>query len=145
MINKKIIFIILVGIIVLGTVVFGVSALLKKKNNIISNVNKNGSVSVSQQAVLQASAYKKMSEIDKQLDAKRQIDKDLDSLSDEEEKQLGTNPESIDTDGDGLLDGDEVKIYRTNPLKADTDSDGFKDGLELRAGYNPLGAGKIKK
>src|SRR5439155_10299358 len=50
---------------------------------------------------------------------------------DGEEKTAGTNPLSPDTDGDGLKDGDEVKIYKTNPLKADTDGDGLNDGFEV--------------
>lgn len=66
------------------------------------------------------------------------VDKDFDNLSDVEEKQYGTNVNLPDTDKDGLLDGDEIKIYKTNPLKADTDGDGIKDGREIRSGTDPL-------
>lgn len=95
-------------------------------------------------------------------------DKDHDGLSYEEEMKLGTDPNNADTDGDGLTDGqevkvyktdpknfdtdsdgltdgDEIKVYKTDPLKKDTDGDGFSDGQEVQSGYNPLGAGKLKK
>ncbi len=57
-------------------------------------------------------------------------DPDNDGLTNNEEKQLGTDPHNADTDGDGLSDGDEVNKYRTAPLKADSDGDGLKDGEE---------------
>ncbi|MEM4704741.1 MAG: hypothetical protein QXJ02_06715, partial [Candidatus Bathyarchaeia archaeon] len=38
-----------------------------------------------------------------------------------------------DTDGDGLSDGVEIKVFKTNPTKADTDGDGVSDGLEAAA------------
>ncbi len=65
-------------------------------------------------------------------------DKDLDGLSDEDEKKYGTNPVSIDSDGDGLLDAEEVTVYHTDPLSLDTDGDGKKDGYEVDIGTNPL-------
>jgi len=47
-----------------------------------------------------------------------------------------------DSDNDGLLDRDEIKIYHTDAQNADTDGDGFSDGLEIKNGYSPLkGAG----
>ncbi|MFA6490637.1 MAG: hypothetical protein WCT43_01995, partial [Candidatus Magasanikbacteria bacterium] len=48
-----------------------------------------------------------------------------------------------DTDGDGLSDSDEVKIWLTDPLKADTDGDGYLDGSEILNGFNPRGPGKF--
>lgn len=36
-----------------------------------------------------------------------------------------------DSDGDGLTDADEAKVYGTDPFRADTDGDGFGDGDEL--------------
>jgi outer membrane protein OmpA-like peptidoglycan-associated protein len=66
-------------------------------------------------------------------------DPDKDGLTNNEEKELGTDPNNPDTDGDGLKDGAEVKTYRTNPLNPDTDSDGLKDGEEvLTYRTNPL-------
>ncbi len=58
-------------------------------------------------------------------------DDDNDGLSNVEERRLGTNPLSPDTDHDGLTDGQEVKTYHTNPLKTDTDGDGLSDGDEV--------------
>jgi transglutaminase-like putative cysteine protease len=57
-------------------------------------------------------------------------DSDGDGLTDDRERELGTNPYSPDTDGDGLNDGDEVKTG-TNPLNPDTDGDGFPDGSDF--------------
>lgn len=70
-------------------------------------------------------------------------DNDSDRLIDFEEDTLGTNPNKVDTDFDGLSDYDEVKVYFTNPLRADSDNDGFMDGLEIQNGYDPLGSGKL--
>jgi outer membrane protein OmpA-like peptidoglycan-associated protein/opacity protein-like surface antigen len=59
-------------------------------------------------------------------------DKDLDGLTKKLEKELGTDPENPDSDGDGLNDGEEVNVYKINPLNADTDGDGIKDGEEVK-------------
>jgi outer membrane protein OmpA-like peptidoglycan-associated protein len=61
-------------------------------------------------------------------------------LSDEEETKLGTDPYNPDTDGDGLLDGEEVNEYKTNPRDPDTDGGGIRDGVEVKYGANPLDA-----
>lgn len=45
-------------------------------------------------------------------------DTDRDTLSDEEEKRLGTDPTKRDTDGDGLTDAAEVRKTKTDPLRA---------------------------
>jgi hypothetical protein len=71
------------------------------------------------------------------------LDSDQDGLTDEEENILGTDINNIDTDGDGLFDREEVKVYKTNPLVVDTDGDGYSDGDEVKNGYNPTGAGKL--
>lgn len=66
-------------------------------------------------------------------------DSDGDGLIDAEELLLGTDPLNPDTDGEGLTDGDEVKIYGTNPLKVNTDRDGLNDRVEIRfKGTDPL-------
>ena len=65
-------------------------------------------------------------------------DDDDDGLSDADEVLYGSNPFSADTDGDTLIDGDEVHIYGTDPTLTDTDSDGFNDEVEVAAGSDPL-------
>ncbi|MBT5338745.1 hypothetical protein HN643_03460 [Candidatus Falkowbacteria bacterium] len=70
-------------------------------------------------------------------------DRDNDGLSDDLEKELGTNIFKADSDGDGLFDISEVNVYKTDPLTADTDGDGFLDGEEVLGGYNPKGPGKL--
>ena len=69
-------------------------------------------------------------------------DTDGDGLMDNEEIKLGTDPERVDTDGDGLSDREEVKVYKTDPLKPDTDGDGYLDGQEVRYNYDPLNPAK---
>jgi outer membrane protein OmpA-like peptidoglycan-associated protein len=50
-----------------------------------------------------------------------------------------TNPLVSDTDGDGLLDGEEVFTYKTDPLNRDSDGDGLTDGDEIfKYKTNPL-------
>jgi pimeloyl-ACP methyl ester carboxylesterase len=60
-------------------------------------------------------------------------DSDADGLSNEQERELGTDPAIPDTDGDQLKDGEEVNTYKTNPLHPDTDSDGLSDYFEVQA------------
>lgn len=71
------------------------------------------------------------------------VDSDNDNLSDDKEKELGTNPNNWDSDSDGLGDGEEVNVWKTNPLNSDTDGDSYSDGSEVKNGYNPAGPGKI--
>jgi hypothetical protein len=66
------------------------------------------------------------------------IDCDLDGLTCFEELALGSDPESSDTDRDGLSDGDEVHAYDSDPTVADTDGDGLRDGYEASIGTDPL-------
>ncbi|HLD28680.1 MAG TPA: hypothetical protein VJB67_03625 [Patescibacteria group bacterium] len=65
------------------------------------------------------------------------IDTDSDGLTDDEEKQLGTDKQKYDTDGDGLNDYAEVRLYLTDPNNSDTDGDGYGDGKEVVNGYDP--------
>jgi hypothetical protein len=47
------------------------------------------------------------------------------------ENGSGTDPNDSDTDGDGLIDGDEVNLYASNPLSIDTDNDSLTDDYEV--------------
>jgi len=55
------------------------------------------------------------------------------------EKEIIENRKILlrDTDGDGLLDGQEIEAG-TNPLNPDTDGDGLLDGDEIAYGRDPL-------
>ncbi|HVM95853.1 MAG TPA: hypothetical protein VMT89_05660, partial [Candidatus Acidoferrales bacterium] len=69
-------------------------------------------------------------------------DSDHDGLSDIDEATHGTGVDQPDSDGDGLLDGFEVR-YGLNPLdpsdaNGDTDGDGLNNLDEQSAGTNPL-------
>lgn len=67
------------------------------------------------------------------------VDLDGDGLYDIREKlMIGTSPDLADTDGDGLLDGDELaSVPALDPLAADMDEDGYLDGEEVLAGTAP--------
>ncbi|HUR41357.1 MAG TPA: tandem-95 repeat protein [Verrucomicrobiae bacterium] len=66
-------------------------------------------------------------------------DADFDGLTNAEEIAAGTDPSKPDTDGDSLLDGEEVNTYGTDPTLADTDGDGLSDGAEVGGtATNPL-------
>lgn len=64
-------------------------------------------------------------------------DPDEDGLFSRDEALWGTDPKLADTDGDGLLDGEEALELGTDPTSADTDEDGWEDGEELTAGTSP--------
>lgn len=91
------------------------------------------------------------------------LDMDGDGLSGLSEFQLSLDPLSIDTDGDGMPDGWEVRnglnallddssldpdgdglsnaeelIHQADPHNADTDGDGTEDGDEVEKGMDPL-------
>ncbi len=72
-------------------------------------------------------------------------DSDNDGLTNDCECELGTHPFQEDTDGDGLLDGEEdadqncqLDPGETDPREADTDLDGLDDGDEIAEGTDPL-------
>lgn len=58
-------------------------------------------------------------------------DADRDGLNNGDERVLGTDPWVKDTDGDRLLDGDEVHVHGTDPLSADSDGDQVWDWVEV--------------
>ena len=59
-------------------------------------------------------------------------DKDIDGLTKNQEKEIGTDPNKPDSDGDGLKDGAEFLTYNTNPLNPDSDEDGLNDSEEVK-------------
>ena len=65
-------------------------------------------------------------------------DPDKDGLINREENDYATNPLISDTDGDGLNDQEETKVYGTDPIKVDTDGDGVSDKKEIELGTDPL-------
>jgi hypothetical protein len=75
-------------------------------------------------------------------------DQDFDDVSNADEiLTFGTRIDLADTDGDGVVDGEEVALrddgFVTNPLLPDTDGDGVRDGLELTAGSDPTDASSV--
>jgi Bacterial TSP3 repeat len=60
-----------------------------------------------------------------------ETDRDVDNYPDAQEIEVGLDPTTIDTDGDGVADGDEGTLYGTDPTVVDTDGDGVSDGEEL--------------
>lgn len=67
-----------------------------------------------------------------------EADDDGDGLSNRLEAELGTRPDVMDTDGDGLYDGQELYDTGTDPLEADSDGDWLLDGDEAAWRTNPL-------
>lgn len=63
--------------------------------------------------------------------AATESDLDADNYPDALEWDLGLDPNNVDTDADGVADGDELNIYGTEPTLFDTDDDGVSDGEEL--------------
>lgn len=71
------------------------------------------------------------------------LDSDNDGLLDVIENHIGSNLLNPDTDGDGLLDGEEMRSgylgigpNETDPRDPDTDGDGLNDGLEVNTYYS---------
>ena len=68
-------------------------------------------------------------------------DIDGDALSNDAERDAGTNPYDPDSDGDGLTDFEEVRIHLTDPQLRDTDGDVLSDFVEVsRYRTDPLQA-----
>ena len=60
-----------------------------------------------------------------------ETDLDADNYVDALEVEVGLDPTNVDTDDDGVADGDEGNLYGTDPTVVDTDGDGVSDGAEL--------------
>lgn len=59
-------------------------------------------------------------------------------LSLEEKNSLGLEAGLADSDRDGLTDYYEINVSKTDPLNPDSDGDGLLDGREIRAELDPL-------
>jgi hypothetical protein len=70
-------------------------------------------------------------------------DSDGDGLEDAIEVELGTDPVDLDTDDDGLTDGDEYYVHQTGTRNPDTDGDGVVDGDEITNGTDPNDPGSF--
>jgi len=96
---------------------------------------------------LDACSFKLSSQNATPTDAWKAADCDNDGLSNQREKDLGTDPLKADTDGDGVPDGVEV-TDGTDPLDAskykDTDGDGVPDVVELAQGTSPTNPKEYK-
>ncbi len=57
-------------------------------------------------------------------------DSDGDGLLDFLEEYIGTDPNNVDTDHDGLSDSFEISDTNTDPINVDTDDNGINDGDE---------------
>lgn len=129
---KRVIILLLI-LTVIGGVSFSLYSIFTKKGQVIqqqADIIKNQEEQKLDKDNQEALLNIKLEEI-------RKTDSDLDGLSDGEEKKIGTNPSSVDTDVDGLRDKAEIEIYKTNPLKADTDGDGLGDGYEVAHSKDP--------
>lgn len=69
-------------------------------------------------------------------------DEDGDGLNRSLERLNGTYPNYHDSDGDGFTDGQEVFTTKTNPTTVDTDSDGIIDSREDKNGNGIADAGE---
>lgn len=57
-------------------------------------------------------------------------DKDGDGIFSRQERLLGTNDLSLDSDGDGWPDADEINVFHSDPNNPDTDGDGVIDSVD---------------
>lgn len=128
-----------VAIVILVVAVVGVQFFFfqKQSNSLTPAEN-------TEQETTESTASPQDAQTPQQLVAPQITDTDGDSLLDDDEiKKYRTNPFQVDTDADELSDREEVNVYSSDPLKEDTDGDGFSDGQEVKNGYNPNGPGKL--
>ncbi|MGD0116202.1 MAG: right-handed parallel beta-helix repeat-containing protein [Dehalococcoidia bacterium] len=59
------------------------------------------------------------------------IDSDHDGVPDNIEVLFGSDPHNPDTDGDGILDGVEIKGWGTSPILKDSNFNGCDDNIEI--------------
>jgi hypothetical protein len=69
-------------------------------------------------------------------------DSDADGLTDDEEADLGTDPDNADSDGDTINDAAELDAG-LDPLSVDSDGDTYQDNWEQLEGTDPLDANSV--
>jgi hypothetical protein len=112
--------------------------------NANANVNANGNANLNGNSNANANVNAPGTVLAPQDDPNSTVDSDGDGLTDYQEVHIyHTDPNKADTDNDGLNDREEVITWKTNPLNPDTDGDGYSDGVEVKNGFNPLGPGKL--
>jgi len=134
--KKKLLIIVITVLIILG-LIFGLYFYFTSENTV---ENKNSS----NQKASQSNLNSNQSLSNQTIIIKEETnDDDRDGLSNDKEKELGTDIKKADTDSDGLNDYEEVNIYKTDPKNKDSDGDSFSDGEEVEKGYNPKGEGEL--
>ena len=64
-------------------------------------------------------------------------DYDADGLTNLEEYLLGTDPTMVDSDGDGISDLDENRVYHTDPTISDATPESIVDTIDLQTESDP--------
>ena len=136
----KIIFVVLIVVVILAVAAFLSYQLLTRKP---SETPEIVVPTVEETEEIIPTAIIKEEPVEEEPEVVTVVDSDGDGLSDAEEMALGTDPDLVDTDEDGLGDREEENVYGTDPLDADTDGDTYTDGAEVEGGYNPNGSGKL--
>lgn len=128
-----------IGILSLVIILMGLGCKRSPDEAVVVPAKQSAVAATTSAALAEQEAKNKQAAVDYQAIQKATTsDTDLDGLTNDKEKTLGTNPKNADSDGDGLLDGDEANLFKTDPLKTDTDGDGQSDGKEIKSGKNPL-------
>lgn len=72
-------------------------------------------------------------------------DHDRDGIDVRQEQMYGTSDSKVDSDVDGLSDYEEIIYWFSDPTLADTDGDKLLDGEEIQKSQTPIGYGELKK
>lgn len=62
---------------------------------------------------------------------------DIERLEGSQRRHVTSDPNVADTDGDGLVDGEELHVRGTDPRDVDTDGDGLLDGGDIATANAP--------
>lgn len=124
---KRLGWLIVAGIVVLG-LIFGLLVLRLRTRSV--RFHQAASVSSTQTVTPLASSY-------------LSVDHNRDGIPDTDKAKLGLSTTDFATTHDGISDYDKIHVWHTDPLKTDTDGDGYTDVVEILAGYNPIGPGKL--